>query len=101
MLGYGGGVLWIVAAVQDAAVDFGMQRLNAAVEHLREASEFGDVFDFYSRVAQKFCGASGGDDFDAECGEFAGEFGESGFIGDAEDGALDAGRHAGASNQNL
>ncbi len=39
----GGGVLGVGTNVEDAAVDLGMQRLDAAVEHLREAGEVGDV----------------------------------------------------------
>ena len=39
--------------------------------------------------------ASGGDEFDAEAGELAGEIDEAGLVGDAEDGALDAGSAAG------
>ncbi len=40
------------AAMQDAAVHFGMQRLDASIEHFREASEFGDVFDGDAGIAQ-------------------------------------------------
>src|SRR5580700_5953489 len=61
MLGYGGGVRGILAAMQDASVNFGMQRLDATVEHFREAGEVGDVFDCYAGVAEELGGASGGD----------------------------------------
>jgi hypothetical protein len=40
-------------------------------------------------------GASGGDEFDAEAGELAREIYESSLVGDAENGALDAGSAAG------
>ena len=75
-------------------MDLGVKRLDAAVEHFGEAGEFGDVFDGDAGVAQEFGGASGGDEFDAERGELAGEIDESGFVGDAENGALNLGRHA-------
>ena len=75
--------------MQDAAVHLGMQRLDAAIEHFGEAGEFGDVFDRDAGVAQQLGGASGGDELDAEGGELAGEIYQSGFVGDAENGALD------------
>ena len=84
-------VFGIFAAMQDAAVNFGVQSLDSAVEHLGESGEVGDVFHCDAGVAQEFGGASGGDEFDAESGEFAGEIYESGFVGDTENGALDAG----------
>ena len=101
VFGDGGHVLGIFAAMQDAAVNFGVQRLDAAVEHFGEAGEFGDVFDGDAGIAQQLGGASGGDEFDVQRGEFAGEVDEPGLVGDAEDGALDAGRHDGlGSNGN-
>src|ERR1017187_8471381 len=87
-------MLGIFAAVQDAAVDFGMKSLDAAVEHFGKPCEFGDVFDGDAGIAQQFGGASGGDEFDAKRGELAGEIEQSGLVGDTENGALDAGRHA-------
>ena len=53
VLGDGGDVRGILAAMQDAAVHLGMQRLDPAVEHFREAGEFGDVFDRDAGVAQQ------------------------------------------------
>ena len=82
-------MLRILAPVQDAAVDFGMQGLDPAVQHLREAGEFGDIFDVNAGVAQQLGGAAGGDQFDSQGGKFAGEFHQPGFVGDAQDGALD------------
>ena len=89
MLGNGGGVRGIFAAMQNAAMHFGMQRLDAAIEHFRESGEFGDVFDGNAGVAQELGRASGRDEFDAEAGELAREIHEAGFVGNAEDGALD------------
>ncbi len=95
VLGDGSHVRRILAAMQDAAMDFGMQRLDASVEHFREAGEFGNVFDGDAGIAQQLGRASGGDEFDAEAGELAGEVDEAGLVGDAEDGALDVGTAAG------
>src|SRR5208282_221644 len=95
VLGDGGGVRGIFAAIQNAAVNLGMQRLDAAIEHFRKAGEFGDVFDRDAGVAEQLGRTSSGDEFDAEAGELAREIDEAGFIGDAEDGALDAGIAAG------
>ncbi len=41
----GGSVFGFAADVQHATVDVGMQRLDAAVQHLRKAGEIGDVAD--------------------------------------------------------
>ena len=79
----------ILAAVEDAAVNLGVERLDAAVEHFGESGEVGDVFHGDAGIAQQLGGASGGDEFDAESGELAGEFDEAGFVGDGEDGAVD------------
>ena len=84
----------IFAAMQNAAVNFRMQRLDAPVEHFGEAGQFGDVFDGDAGFAQQFGRASGRNQFDAESDEFAGEIDQSGFIGDAENGALNF-RHEG------
>jgi len=84
-------VFGIFAAVQDAAVNLRVQGLDAAVEHLGESGKVGDIFYCDAGVTQEFGGTSGGDEFDAESGERAGEIHESGFVGDTENGALDAG----------
>ena len=44
-----GHVLRVVANVQDAAVDLGVERLDAAVEHLGEAGQVADVADCRGR----------------------------------------------------
>ena len=96
VLGDRGYMFRVFPAMQDAAVNFRMQRLDTAVEHFGESGEVGDVFDYDAGVAQQFGGAPGGDEFDAERGELAGELDEPGFIGDGKNGALDAGgRHYG------
>ncbi len=85
----GGDVLGVAADVEDAAVDVGVEGLDAAVEHLGEAGEVGDVADFEAGVAEGVGGAAGGDELDAVAGEGAGEVDEAGLVGDGEEGAAD------------
>ena len=48
-----GGFMFLVAAnVEQAAVDLGVQRFDAAVKHLRKACQLGDVLDRKTRRAQ-------------------------------------------------
>ena len=91
VLGHSGDMSRVFAAMQDAAVNSGMEGLDAPVKHLGESGEFGNIFDGHAGVAQQFGGASGGDEFHSERGELAGEIYESGFVGNGEDGALDFG----------
>jgi hypothetical protein len=51
-----------------------MQGLHPAVEHLGEAGVGRDLVDRKPLLLQEPGGAAGGEDFDAECGERAGEF---------------------------
>ena len=94
VLGHGGDVLRIFAAMQNPAVDLGMQSLDAAIEHFGKTGELGDVLDRHFGVAQEFCCAAGRDEFDAESGEFAGKIDKSGFVGDAKDGAVNFGHES-------
>ena len=77
------------ANVEEAAVDLGVQGFDAAVEHLGEAGEVGDVADGEAGFAEGPGGAAGRDELDAMPGERAGEVEEAGFIGDGEEGAAD------------
>ena len=78
----------VVAAMQNAAMDFGMQRLDAPIQHFRESGELGNIFHGDAGVAQQLGSASGRNQFDAESGELAGKIHQPGFIGNAENGAL-------------
>ncbi len=91
MLGDGHAVRSVFPTMQDAAMHLGMKGLHAAVEHFRETSEFGNVFHGDAGVTQQLGGAAGRDKFHAHAGEFSGEIYQSGFVGNAEDGALDFG----------
>ncbi len=85
----GGDVFGVVADVEDAAVDLGVEGLDAAVEHLGKAGEVGDIADGEAGVAEGFGGASGGDQLDVVGGEGLGEFDEAGFVGYGEEGSAD------------
>src|SRR5262249_23514386 len=83
----GGDVLGIVADGEDAAVDARMQRLDAAVEHLRKASHVGNVAHRQAGVGQRLARAAGGDQLDVEGDQAAREVEQAGLVADAEQGA--------------
>jgi hypothetical protein len=106
MLAHGLDVLGVVAEGEQAAVDFGVQRLEAAVHHFGEAGDLAYIGDDQAVVAEEFGGAAGADQLDAEfLSQRFGELCEAGFVGDGEEGALhgdelvfDVGRHRGRHN---
>ncbi len=49
----------IFATMQDAAMNLGMERFDASIQHFGEAREIGNVFDGDSRIAQEFRGSPG------------------------------------------
>ena len=75
------GVLFVAANGQQAAVHLRMQRLHAAVEHLRKSGELGDVLHGQSLGAQGRRRATGGDQLDAHAGERAGKLYETRLVG--------------------
>jgi hypothetical protein len=79
----------IAAHIEDAAVDFGVQRLDAAVEHFGEAGEVGDFAHGEAGVAQGFRGASGGNQLDFMASETLREIHEAGFVRHAQQRAGD------------
>jgi hypothetical protein len=74
----------VAADVQDAAVDFGVQGLHAAVEHFREAGQAGYVADGEARLAQRARRAAGRDQLHPIRGELLGKGDQPGFVGDAQ-----------------
>ena len=56
---HGGGMFSVVADREQAAMDLGMQSLDAAIHHLRKASDVGDVEDFKAGIGQRPAGAAG------------------------------------------
>ena len=55
----------IAANVKQSAVDFRVQRLDAAVEHFGKAGVFADVLHRKPGLAQGFGRAAGGNDFNS------------------------------------
>jgi hypothetical protein len=88
-LGAGGHVGRVGAALENAAVDLGVERLDAAVEDFGVAGEGGHIDDGQAGVAQGGGRAAGGEQFHAEGGEAPGEVDQAGFVGNAEKGTLD------------
>ena len=91
----------IFAAMQNAAVNLRMQRLDAPIEHFREAGQFRNIFDGDAGIAQQLGRASGRNQFDAESGELAGKVDQSGFIGDTKNGALNFRHETSGANQKI
>ena len=79
----------VAAHVEDAAVDFGVEGLHAAVEHFGEAGEVGDVADGEAGIAQGLRGASGGNELDFVTSEALREVDEAGLVRHAQQRAGD------------
>lgn len=74
---------------EDAGVDAGVQRLDAAVQALGEAGELLDLGDRYSGGGDLPGGGAGGDEFDARLVQTAGEVFEPRLVVDTDQGAAD------------
>ena len=79
----------IAAHVEDAAVDFGVEGLHAAVEHLGEAGKVGDFAHGEAGIAQGLRGASGRNELDSMASEALREIHEAGLIRHAQQRAGD------------
>ncbi len=75
----------LVAPREDAAVNAGMQRLDAAVEDLGEAGDVADGGGVQARLAQGGEGAAGGDEVPAPLGEASREVDDAGLVADAQE----------------
>ena len=73
---------------EDAGVHARVQRLHAAVEHLREAGHVRNLGDRHTRVSDALRGGAGGDDLHARLAERAGELLQPGLVVDADQSAL-------------
>ena len=91
VLGGGGGVFLIFAHEKQATVNLGMQRLDAAVEHLGETGIVAEFLRLDAGFAQCPGGAAGGDDLDAGTGEYLGEGNQVGLVGNGNERALNLG----------
>jgi hypothetical protein len=70
-----------LAAREQAAVDLRVQRLDAAVEHLRKAGVFGDLGHREAGVGEQLGGAAGRQQPDAERRELARQLDDAGLVG--------------------
>src|SRR5262245_27869625 len=77
-------VVRVIAAREDAAVQRGMQRLDAAVHHLGEAGDVGDVRDAEAGVAQRARRAAGRDELETPIDEGTPEFDDTCLVGYAQ-----------------
>ena len=80
----------IAANREQPAVHRRMQGLDAAVHHLGEAGQLGNVDDREPRLAQRLARAAGGDEFDAVAGKRAGELDDPGLVGNGDESARGA-----------
>ena len=69
---------------QEAAVNFRMQRLDAAAHDFREAGVLGHFLDGNAVTHQEIGGAAGRQQLDAALPQLARELDDAGLVGDAE-----------------
>ena len=77
-------ILGVIAAVQQPAVHFRMQRFHAPAQHFRPARELGDVFDGHSCLAQQLRRAAGRQYLDLQRRQPPGKLHDSGLVEYAE-----------------
>src|ERR1044071_3257518 len=77
-------VLGVVADGEDAAVDARVERLDAAVEHLREAGHFGPIAHVEPGLAQRLRRSARAEQLDAELAQRAREIDEPRLVRDAQ-----------------
>ena len=66
-------------------MNFRMQGLDPAVEHLGETGVVGDIGNGEAGIAQQLGGAAGGEQLDAELGQAAGEINRAALVGYAQE----------------
>ena len=79
----------LAAAGEDATVDPGVQGFYPAVHHLRKAGVVRYLGHFEAAVLQQAVGAAGGQQLHPQLAQGGGEIHQAGFIGNAEQRALD------------
>jgi hypothetical protein len=77
-------IVRMIAAREDAAVDRRVQRLDAAVHHLREAGHVGDGDHRQAGIAQRARRAAGRDQLEAARGEPTAQVDDACLVGDAQ-----------------
>ncbi len=81
-------IVGVFAAIEQAAVDLGMEGLYAAAEHFGPACEVGDVAHGDTGFAKQLRGATGRKNLDAQSGEPLCELHDTRFIEHADERAL-------------
>ena len=84
-----GEVFGLVLVGQDAAVNFGVQRLDAAAQNLREAGDVAHRRDGQPLFLQEFHGSAGRYQFHPPVVQEAGEFRQAVLVGHAQERAPD------------
>ena len=84
VVGERGHVLGPVAPREQAAVDGRVQRLDAAVEHLRKAGVGSDLGDRQPGIGEQPGRAAGRQQLDAERGQLARQLDDAGLVGDGD-----------------
>ncbi len=74
-------VLGVAANVEQAAVNLGVQGLDAAVEHLGKAGQIADVLDGEAGLAQRTRRSAGRDQFHAKARQCLGKLHQAGLVG--------------------
>jgi hypothetical protein len=85
-------VLGVVAHGEQAGVELGVQRLDAAVHDLRKAGEIVDRADVQAGGLELARGTPGRHDLDVELGQPTGEVDDAALVGDRQQGPPDANR---------
>src|SRR4029077_635740 len=70
----------MIAAIQQPAVHFRVQRLHAPAQHFGPTSKFGDILHCYAFVAQQFCRAAGRENLDLQGREPPGQLHDPGLV---------------------
>src|SRR5262245_61164958 len=78
-------MLLVRADAEDAAMNFRVQSLDAAVEHFRKSGEVRNVARLDSVLAQQLRGTAGRNDLDAAPGELPRKFDQSPLVRDADE----------------
>src|SRR5579862_6654352 len=85
-------ILGFAALVEDSAVNFRVQRLDAATEHFEPPCKVGHIADWDSRVAHQFRRSAGRNNFRAQSSELARELDDAALIVNADERTLDGHR---------
>lgn len=81
-------VFGIVAECEEAGVNFGVKGLHASIKHFREAGELIYEGDGNALILKELGGTAGGDNLDTARSKLVSKFGNTVFVGNADECAL-------------